>query len=126
MARAVVYLSLDSPQAVEDTCDQRRLRSDCADAQSDLSLRWSHKSYCRFCRALAHMYRVLIRSAVERYIFKEKYEKYRYFFSCLILSYDSGPFLTVFTLCNSIYVIHTLLFSGSVCYTRFMRDVICV
>ena len=75
-----------------DLCDKRRLRSDCADAQSDLSLRlshkssliacasnslwaiqrgitlpyrgnvqanlslcWSHKSYCRFCRALAHL-----------------------------------------------------------------------
>ena len=24
-------------------------------AQADLSLRWSHKSYSRFCRALAHM-----------------------------------------------------------------------
>ena len=69
------------------TCDQRRLRSACASAQSDQSLRWSHvpskpkgypksdkreplpywvdiqadlslccshRSYCRFCRALAH------------------------------------------------------------------------
>ena len=26
-----------------------RLWSDCADAQADLSLCWSHKSYCRFC-----------------------------------------------------------------------------
>ena len=25
----------------------------CANAQADLSLRWSHKSYRRFCRALA-------------------------------------------------------------------------
>ena len=25
----------------------------CADAQADLSLRWSHKIYRRFCRALA-------------------------------------------------------------------------
>ena len=54
MARALVYSSLDSLEAVEGTCDQRRLWSDCADAQADLSLRWSHKSHCRFCRALAH------------------------------------------------------------------------
>ena len=27
-----------------------------ADAQTDLSPRWSPKSYCRFSRALAHMY----------------------------------------------------------------------
>ena len=45
---------LDSPRSIEGTCDQRRLWSDCADAQADLSLRWPHKSYCRFCRALAH------------------------------------------------------------------------
>ena len=47
MARVLVYSSLDSLKAVEGTCDQRRLRSDCANAQADLSLRWSHKSYCR-------------------------------------------------------------------------------
>ena len=29
--------------------------SDCADAQADLSFHWSHKSYCRFCHALAQM-----------------------------------------------------------------------
>ena len=43
----------DSPEMVDSICDQRRLWSDCASAQSDLSLRWSHKSYCRFFRALA-------------------------------------------------------------------------
>ena len=37
------------------TRDQRRLWSDCAGAQSGLSLRWSHKSYCEFCRASAHL-----------------------------------------------------------------------
>ena len=55
IARVHVYLSLDSTEAAEDTCNQRRLRSDCADAQADLSLRWSHKSYCRVCRALVQM-----------------------------------------------------------------------
>ena len=55
LATVLVYFSLNSLEAVEGTCDQRRLRSDCADAQADLSFRWSHKSYGRFCRALAHL-----------------------------------------------------------------------
>ena len=45
MARVLVYPSLDIPEAVECTCDQRRL----------IRHRWLHKSYCRFCRALAHL-----------------------------------------------------------------------
>ena len=53
VAMALVYPSLDRPEAVRGTCDKRRHRSDCADAQSDLCLRLPHKSYCRFCRALA-------------------------------------------------------------------------
>ena len=57
MAMVLVHPSLDSPEAVKCTCDQRRLWSDCADAQSDLSLHWSLKSYCRFCCALAKIYR---------------------------------------------------------------------
>ena len=60
MARVLIYLSLDSPEAVKGTCDQRRLWSDCADAQADLSLRWSPKSYCRFCRALARIISMVI------------------------------------------------------------------
>ena len=44
-AMILVYPSLDSPEAVEGTCDQRRLWSDCAGAQADLSLRLSHRSY---------------------------------------------------------------------------------
>ena len=55
-ARVLVYPSLDSPEAVEGTCDQQRLWSDCADAQADLSLRCSHKSCCRISRALANMF----------------------------------------------------------------------
>ena len=55
IAMVLVHPSLCSPEAVEGICDQRRLRSDCADAQADPSLWWSHKSYCRFCCALAHI-----------------------------------------------------------------------
>ena len=57
MTRFLVYPSLDSPEVVEGTYDQQRLWSDCADAQADLSLRWSRKSYCRFCHALAYLSR---------------------------------------------------------------------
>ena len=44
---------------VESTCDQQRLWSDCANAQSDLSLCWSHKSYCWFCCMLASIISVI-------------------------------------------------------------------
>ena len=54
MATVLVYPSLDSLGAVDDTCYQQRLWSVCADAQADLSLRWSHKSYCRLYHALVH------------------------------------------------------------------------
>ena len=60
MARILFYPSLNILEAVEETCDQRRLWSDCADAQADQSLRWSHKSYYRFCRALAHFIIIII------------------------------------------------------------------
>ena len=56
MARILVYPFLDCLAVVKGTCDQWRLWSACADAQADLSLRWSHKSYCRLCRALAQIW----------------------------------------------------------------------
>ena len=46
-ARVLIYPSLDSLEAGEDACNQRRRWSDCTDAQVDLGLPWSHKSYCR-------------------------------------------------------------------------------
>ena len=52
MATVPLSLSFNRPEAVACTCDQRILWLDYADAQADLSLRWSHKSYCRFYRAL--------------------------------------------------------------------------
>ena len=55
MPKVLFHPSLDSPEAVEGTCDRQRLRSDYVDAQADLNLCWSYKSYCRFCRALAHL-----------------------------------------------------------------------
>ena len=35
---------------------QRRLWSDWADAQADLSLRWAHKSLCWFCHVAAQLF----------------------------------------------------------------------
>ena len=63
LARVFVNPSLDSLKAIQSTCDQRRLWSNCADAQADLSLRWSHKSYCRFCLVLAQ-FQIFVRSAL--------------------------------------------------------------
>ena len=53
MAKIFVYPSLDRLEAVEGTCNQQRLWSNYVDAQADMNLHWSHKSYCRFCHVLA-------------------------------------------------------------------------
>ena len=37
---------------------QRRLWSDWADAQADLSLRWAHMPFCWFCREAAQKYKL--------------------------------------------------------------------
>ena len=37
------------------SCEQRRLWSDWADAQADLSLRWAHMPFCWFCHEAAHI-----------------------------------------------------------------------
>ena len=37
------------------SCGQRRLSSDWADAQADLSLRWAHRSFCWFCHEVAYL-----------------------------------------------------------------------
>ena len=37
------------------SCGQRRLWSDLADAQVDLSLRWAHMPFCCFCREAARL-----------------------------------------------------------------------
>ena len=37
------------------SCRQRRLWSDCADAQADLSLRWARMPFCLFCHEAAQI-----------------------------------------------------------------------
>ena len=51
MARVLIDPSFYSPEVVDGTCNQQR----CGDVQSDLSLCWLLKSYCRFCHVLAHI-----------------------------------------------------------------------
>ena len=36
------------------SCGQQRLRSDWADAQADMSLRWAQRPFCWFCHEVAH------------------------------------------------------------------------
>ena len=38
------------------SCGQRRLLSNWADAQADLSLRWAQRSFCWFCHAAANFH----------------------------------------------------------------------
>ena len=54
--RFFVVRSIGSQGPNFSSCGQRRLLSDWADAQADLSLRWAHMPLCRFCHALAHYY----------------------------------------------------------------------
>ena len=45
--------SEDSDQPGHSSCGQRRLWSDWADTQADLSLRWAHMPFCCFCHEAA-------------------------------------------------------------------------
>ena len=56
MPSFLAYPSLGILEAVEGTCDQRGHWSDCTDGRDDQSISWSHKSYYRFCHALAQIY----------------------------------------------------------------------
>ena len=51
---------LDSQVSKVSSCGQWRLRSDCTDAQADLSLRWAHVSGGPFSRVAVHLYVCLI------------------------------------------------------------------
>ena len=48
--RTLVFLAIHCEHS------ERRLWSDWADAQDDLSLRWAHRLVCWFCHAAAHLY----------------------------------------------------------------------
>ena len=56
--RIVTVRILDSIGCKVSSCGQRRLWSDCADAQSDQSLRWAHMSEGTFYHAAGHIYSI--------------------------------------------------------------------
>ena len=45
---------------------QRRLKSDWADAQADLRLRWAHMPFCWFCHEAAQLYVYVCEEADEK------------------------------------------------------------
>ena len=47
---------------------QRRLWSDWANAQADLSLRWAHMPFCWFCHNVAHLFSILVISGMKHFI----------------------------------------------------------
>ena len=66
MAMVLVYLSLDSLDAVEGTCDQRTVCSDCAHAQAIGPDKGGYPVNIFLISARKHMLWVLIRSASVR------------------------------------------------------------
>ena len=55
LIRVFARQSLGSQGSQPSSGGQRRLLSDCADAQADLSLRWAHMQSCRKCYVPADM-----------------------------------------------------------------------
>ena len=55
LIRVFTVRSMGSLGPKLSSCGQQRLRSDWADAQADLSLRWAHMPFCWFCHAAAKM-----------------------------------------------------------------------
>ena len=55
LIRVFAVRSMGSYGSKFSSCAQRRLWSDGADAQADLSLRWAHRPFCWFCHDAAQM-----------------------------------------------------------------------
>ena len=55
LIRVFAVGSVDSWGPNVSSCGQRRLWSDWADVQADLSPRWAQRSFCWFCHKMAHM-----------------------------------------------------------------------
>ena len=54
LIRVFAVRSMGSWGPKVSSCGQRGLRSDWANVQADLRLRWAHRSFSRFCRAAAN------------------------------------------------------------------------
>ena len=55
LIRVFAMSSMGSWRPSVSSCGQRRLWSDWADTQADLSLRWAHRPFCWFCHEAAHI-----------------------------------------------------------------------
>ena len=55
LTRVFAVRSMGSYGHKLSSCGQRKLWSDWADAQADLSLRWAHMPFCWFCHEAAHI-----------------------------------------------------------------------
>ena len=83
MPRVLFHPSLGSTEAVKGTCNQWRLWSNCADVQADMSFHWPHKSYCRFCHALAH----IMNSLEPDWTGQDSAHATRYFYAIFLLGF---------------------------------------
>ena len=63
LIRVFAVRSVDSEEPKLTSCRQRRLWSDWADAQADLSLRWAHMPFCWFCHEAAQLVLLAWRTA---------------------------------------------------------------
>ena len=109
------------------SCGQRR-RSDWADAQADLSLRWAHRSFCWFCHEAADLwYRGYLKYSLiakEKLIMfgnctiKTNYELYFSFDLITLFSYTNfGPKLLLIIPVGGKKIKSTLVQqSGKLCY----------
>ena len=59
LIRVFTVRSIGSERSNVSSCEQRRLWSDWADDQADLSLRWVHMPFCWFCHEAAHLWLTL-------------------------------------------------------------------
>ena len=65
------------------SCGQRRLRSDWANAQAHLSLRWAHMPFCWFCHEAAHFSNAKFRNFMRMSIYY--FSRLCLLFPCIVL-----------------------------------------
>ena len=56
--RVFTVRSVGSWGPIVSSCGQRRLWSDWADAQADLSIRWAHRLFCWFCHETVQLFKI--------------------------------------------------------------------
>ena len=104
----------------------RKFRSDCADAQADLSLRWAHMHSCRKCCAPAHM--IFLGSMLNVYFLSTALHKPFLLSKILIFILISSPKHLVWVLNRSvsneyIYPQHITMARSSLGPWKFIPDI---